>query len=146
MPEQSQRSRGSKLTKPTVLATAVVLSAAFRAESVAAQEENPLPAGIYRLEMRDSSAINPFGRSLITVTNEGEILWDREGQLFALMHWTRQADTLSIAYPEGCPISPVGRYFVEHREEGGVQLKVVSDDCGDRASYSGMTWLRPIHR
>lgn len=137
---------GSKLSRPTVLATAVILSGISLVRPAAAQEVRGLPEGVYLLRMKDSTATNPFGQSLITIASGGELLWERDGQPFRMMRWTQQADRFTVEDPEGCPLNPLGDYLVEDREGGGYQLKLVTDGCGDRSSSIAITYLMPVFR
>lgn len=143
MPNQSRAAPGSKL-KPTILATSVVLAAIAAARPLAAQQApQGLPAGRYALLMRDSTARNPFGESYLTISAGGEILWERDGQPFAMMRYVQQGEILTVEDADLCPLNPVGDYMVRLRGTTGYQLDLINDGCGDRSTSVALTWLKP---
>lgn len=136
-----RRQKGVPPRQQLIAATFVL--GAVASNPVAAQGSSRLPPGSYTLEMRDSTAENPYRGILFRFVGGGDLIWERDDQAIQMMEWSLKGDTLTLRQSDGCILDPVGVYQVESRPEGGYSLLVLSDGCDPRALAVSSTYLRP---
>jgi hypothetical protein len=109
----------------------------------APRDPRPFAPGLYAIEQRDPSKANRYAGTTLEFTDTGDLIWVREGEVFAMMRWSVTGDLMRIEDAELCALAPVGLYKVAWMEKGFIFDKV-ADDCYERANSATTLILVPV--
>jgi hypothetical protein len=121
----------------SVLALAALLIADPRT-----RDPRPFTAGSYTIEQRVKTDANRYAGTTLDFHDGGYLVWNRDGQPFAMMRWSVTGDMLRIDDTDLCPVAPVGLYRVYWQDRGFV-VDRVADDCHERAQSATTMMMVP---